>query len=79
MTIYFVKNLCIALLDKDEIRVCKEIGCRIVYAVGGGKIHGYYEVNEAEARVVKMIFKWVADEKLTIRLVIRRLQENPCQ
>lgn len=36
---------------------------------------GYYEVNEEEARVVKSIFSWVADEELTIRAVIRRLQE----
>lgn len=39
------------------------------------KIHGYYEINEEEAKVVKMIFSWVADEGLTVRKVVRRLQE----
>src|SRR3989338_535017 len=39
------------------------------------KVHGYYEVNEEEARVVRMIFKWVADDGLTLRAIVRRLQE----
>lgn len=41
----------------------------------GGK-HGYYEIDTNEARVVKMIFKWVAEEGLGIRQVIRRLHES---
>jgi len=36
--------------------------------------HGYYEINPSEARVVKMIFGWVADERLTLRKVVKRLQ-----
>jgi site-specific DNA recombinase len=36
---------------------------------------GYYEINEVEASVVKDIFVWVADEGLTLRSVVRRLQE----
>jgi site-specific DNA recombinase len=36
---------------------------------------GYYEVNESEARVVRDIFMWVANEGLTLRGVVRRLQE----
>lgn len=36
---------------------------------------GYYEINETEARVVKMIFSWIADEGLTMRKVVKRLQE----
>jgi len=39
------------------------------------KVHGYYEINEEEAKVVSMIFKWVADEGLTLRAVVRKLQE----
>ena len=39
------------------------------------KVHGYYEIDPEEARVVKMIFSWVGDEKLTIRMIVRRLQE----
>jgi len=38
--------------------------------------HGYYEVNPEEARVVKMIFSWIADERVTLRKVVRRLQES---
>lgn len=38
------------------------------------KIHGYYEINIEEAHVVKMIFTMVADEKLTLRSVVKKLQ-----
>ena len=34
--------------------------------VSGEKIHGYYEINPKEARIVKMIFNWVAEEGLTL-------------
>ena len=40
-----------------------------------GKKDGYYEVNEREAEVVKMIFGWVANEGYTIRRVVLKLQE----
>jgi site-specific DNA recombinase len=36
---------------------------------------GHYVINEEEARVVKKIFSWVADEGLTLRKVVKRLQE----
>jgi len=39
------------------------------------KKHGYYDINDKEAGVVKMIFTWIADEGLTIRKVVRKLQE----
>src|SRR5262249_43769146 len=35
----------------------------------------HYEVNELEARVVRMLFSWIADEKLSIRKVVKRLQD----
>lgn len=35
--------------------------------------HGYYEINAEEARVVKMIFGWVADEGVTLRKVLTKL------
>lgn len=38
-------------------------------------IHGYYEIEPEEAKVVKMLFDWVANEGLAIRQVVRRLQE----
>jgi site-specific DNA recombinase len=37
--------------------------------------HGYYEINEEEAKVVRMIFTWVADHSYTLRKVVRGLQE----
>ena len=40
------------------------------------KEHGYYKINEAEARVVRKIFSWVGNEGLTIRRIVRRLSEN---
>jgi site-specific DNA recombinase len=36
--------------------------------------HGYYEIEPEEARVVKLIFDWVANEGLTLRKVVKRLQ-----
>jgi len=37
--------------------------------------HGYYQINETEARVVKMIFTWVVDDRLTLRQIVKKLQE----
>jgi len=45
------------------------------YIPKDNNIHGYYVINEEEARVVKIIFSWIADEKLTLRGVVRKLQE----
>ncbi len=39
------------------------------------KEQGRYEINEEEARVVKMIFKWVGEEGLTLRAVVKRLMD----
>ncbi len=39
------------------------------------KVSGYYQINEEEARVVRMMFDWVDQEGLTIRGIVRRLQE----
>jgi site-specific DNA recombinase len=39
------------------------------------KEHGYYIINEEEAEVVRKIFTWIGEERLTIRQVVRRLQE----
>ena len=36
---------------------------------------GYYEIDEIESQVVKNIFSWVANEGLTLRGVVRRLQD----
>ena len=39
------------------------------------KEHGYYVINEDEAKNVRMIFKWVGEDGLTLRTVVRKLQE----
>ncbi len=39
------------------------------------KQHGYYEINPEEARVVKMIFSWVANDGMTLRAIVRKLQQ----
>jgi site-specific DNA recombinase len=37
--------------------------------------HGYYEINEYEAEVVRRIFSLVADDRLSIRMLVQALQE----
>ncbi|OHB25854.1 MAG: hypothetical protein A2542_03440 [Parcubacteria group bacterium RIFOXYD2_FULL_52_8] len=36
---------------------------------------GYYEINIEEARVVKMLFTWVAEDGLKLRAVVKKLHE----
>lgn len=38
--------------------------------------HGYYEIIEDEAKVVRHIFTWIASEGLTIRAAVKRLEEK---
>ncbi len=45
------------------------------YTPKQGLTHGYYTINKKEAAVVKMIFEWIANEQLTVRAVIKKLQE----
>ncbi len=40
-----------------------------------GILHGFYEVVEDEARVVRMIFSWIANDGKTVRGVINKLKE----
>lgn len=42
---------------------------------GVNKQNGYFEINEQEAKVVKMMFEWVGIEGVSLREVIRRLYE----
>ncbi len=39
------------------------------------KQDGYYVIEEDEAKVVKMLFVWVANDGLTLRTIVRKLQE----
>jgi site-specific DNA recombinase len=39
------------------------------------KVPGYYEINDTEARVVRMLFDWVDKDGLTLRKLVRKLQE----
>lgn len=41
----------------------------------GNTTEGYYEIVDADARVVRQMFDWIANEKLTIRKVIKRLAD----
>ncbi len=38
------------------------------------KQHGYYVIEPGEAKVVKMIFSWVANDGLTLRTIVKKLQ-----
>jgi site-specific DNA recombinase len=40
-----------------------------------GILHGFYEIIEDEARVVRTIFNWIANEGFTIRGVVKKLKE----
>lgn len=40
-----------------------------------GQKQGYFEINQTEAQVVKMIFSWIGEHCLTIRKVIKKLYE----
>lgn len=45
------------------------------YILKQERVHGYYEIDEAEARVVRMLFDWVDRDGLTLRKLVRKLQE----
>ncbi|OGM25736.1 hypothetical protein A3D00_03335 [Candidatus Woesebacteria bacterium RIFCSPHIGHO2_02_FULL_38_9] len=45
------------------------------YVFKQGNTHGYYKVNTQEAEIVKMIFRWVANERITIRTIVKRLKK----
>jgi site-specific DNA recombinase len=38
---------------------------------------GHLEVDEAEAAVVRMLYRWLIDERMTVRQIIKRLAEGP--
>jgi site-specific DNA recombinase len=45
------------------------------YVAKQERVHGYYEINEEEARVVRMLFDWIDQDGLTLRGIVRKLQE----
>jgi site-specific DNA recombinase len=45
------------------------------YILKQEKVHGYYEINEEEARVVRMFFDWIDRDGLTLRGIVRKLKE----
>lgn len=47
----------------------------LVKKQGGAKQHGYYEIYPDEARVVEMIFRWIVEDGMTLRSVVRKLHE----
>lgn len=45
------------------------------YIVKQDKTHGYYEINEEEARVVRNMFDWIDRDGLTLKGIIKKLHE----
>lgn len=37
--------------------------------------HGYLEINPIEAKVAEMIFSWVANDRMTLRAIVKKLQQ----
>ena len=44
------------------------------YILKNEKVHGYYEINEDEARVVRMMYDWIDQDGMTLRGIVRKLQ-----
>lgn len=44
------------------------------YILKQERVHGFYEINEAEAQVVRMLFDWIDRDGLTLRGIVRKLQ-----
>lgn len=60
---------------KDGHILLSEAPYGYMYIPNQGDRHGYLEVLDEEARTVRMIFEWVANDHLTLRHVVRRLHE----
>ena len=46
------------------------------YVPRQGDRHGFLEIDAEEAGVVRLLFDWVGNQRLTLRQVVRRLQEQ---
>jgi site-specific DNA recombinase len=64
---------------KDGHILLSEAPYGYLYIPNEGDRHGYLEILDEEACIVKMIFEWIADDCLTLRQVVRRLQEMKIQ
>jgi site-specific DNA recombinase len=40
-------------------------------------VPGHLEIDEAEAAVVRMLYRWLVDERMTVRQIIKRLAAGP--
>lgn len=60
---------------KDGHILLSEAPYGYVYIPNKADKRGYIEVLGEEARVIRMIFEWVANDHLTLRQVVRRLHE----
>ena len=40
-------------------------------------VPGHLEVDEAEAEVVRMLYRWLIDERMTVRQILKRLAAGP--
>ncbi len=52
-------------------------GYRYVAARDGVPAH--LEIEEAEAEVVRMLYRWLIDERSTVRQILKRLAAGPCR
>jgi len=66
---------------KDNNVMLSEAPYGYTYIVNKGKrgdsdyIPGHFEINEYESQIVKDIFNWVAYERITLRGVVKKLQD----
>lgn len=58
---------------KDGHILLSEAPYGYIYIPNQGDRHGYLEPLDAEVRTVKMIFEWVANDRHTLRQIVRRL------
>ncbi|MBV8606133.1 MAG: recombinase family protein, partial [Singulisphaera sp.] len=47
------------------------------YVLKRDGVPGHLEVDEAEAAVVRMLYRWLVDERMTVRQIIKRLAAGP--
>jgi site-specific DNA recombinase len=47
------------------------------YVLKRDGVPGHLEIDEAEATVVRMLYRWLIDERMTVRQIIKRLAARP--
>ena len=47
------------------------------YVANRDGVPGHLEIEEAEAEVVRMLYRWLVDERMTVRQILKRLAAGP--